>query len=61
VTDGGAAGPAGRSGSATPVRTIFIGSGRFAQPILGRLAGHPSIELVGVVSAPPRPVGRRQV
>ena len=61
MTDGGAAGPAGGPGSATPVRTIFIGSGRFAQPILGRLAGHPSIDLVGVVSAPPRPVGRRQV
>jgi len=45
----------------TPVRTVFLGSGRFAQPILGRLVGHPSIDLVGVVTAPPRPVGRRQV
>jgi len=67
VTDG--SGPDGRSvaGSAgapserTPVRTLFLGSGRFAQPILGRLAGHPSIEVVGVVTDPPRPVGRRQV
>jgi len=67
VTDG--SGPDGRSvaGSAgapserTPVRTLFLGSGRFAQPILGRLAGHPSIDVVGVVTAPPRPVGRRQV
>ena len=67
MTDG--SGPDGRSvaGSAgapserTPVRTLFLGSGRFAQPILGRLAGHPSIEVVGVVTAPPRPVGRRQV
>ncbi|HEX3427605.1 MAG TPA: methionyl-tRNA formyltransferase [Candidatus Limnocylindrales bacterium] len=43
------------------VRTVFLGSGRFAQPILGRLADHPSIDIVGVVTAPPRPVGRRQV
>lgn len=45
----------------TPVRTVFLGSGRFAQPILARLAGHRSIDLVGVVTAPPRPVGRRQL
>ena len=44
-----------------PVRTVFLGSGRFAQPILGRLAAHPSVDLVGVVSAPPRPVGRRGI
>lgn len=42
-------------------RTVFLGSGRFAQPILGRLAAHPSVELVAVVTAPPRPVGRRQI
>ena len=41
-----------------PVRTIFLGSGHFAQPTLGRLAAHPSIDLVAVVTAPPRPVGR---
>jgi len=44
-----------------PVRTIFLGSGRFAQPTLGRLASHPSVDLVAVVTAPPRPVGRRQL
>ena len=43
------------------VRTVFLGSGRFAQPTLGRLAAHPSIEVVAVVTAPPRPVGRRQL
>jgi len=43
------------------VRTVFLGSGRFAQPILGRLAAHPSIDVVAVVTAPPRPVGRRQI
>jgi methionyl-tRNA formyltransferase len=44
-----------------PVRTVFLGSGRFAQPTLGRLAAHPSIDLVAVVTAPPRPVGRRRI
>ena len=56
--------PSADAGSASfdrPVRTLFLGSGRFAQPTLGRLAAHSSIELVGVVTAPPRPVGRRQV
>ena len=49
------------SGAVDPIRTVFLGSGRFAQPILGRLAAHPAIEVVAVVTAPPRPVGRRQV
>ena len=43
------------------VRTVFLGSGRFAQPILGRLVAHPAIDVVAVVTAPPRPVGRRQL
>jgi methionyl-tRNA formyltransferase len=42
------------------VRTVFLGSGRFAQPVLGRLAAHPAIDVVAVVTAPARPVGRRQ-
>ena len=50
--------PAGDGGR---VRTVFLGSGAFAVPILARLAAHPLAELVGVVTAPPRPVGRRQV
>lgn len=49
------------TGRRDPVRTVFLGSGRFAQPILGRLAAHPAIDVVAVVTAPPRPVGRRQV
>ena len=44
-----------------PVRTIFLGSGRFGDPTLGALARHPSVRLVAVVTAPPRPVGRRQL
>jgi methionyl-tRNA formyltransferase len=41
------------------VRTIFLGSGEFAVPILDAVAGVPGIDLVGVVTAPDRPVGRR--
>ena len=39
-------------------RTVFIGSGGFGRPSLRRLADHDDIELVGVVTAPPRPAGR---
>lgn len=39
-------------------RTVFIGSGGFGRPSLRRLAAHDDIELVGVVTAPPRPAGR---
>ena len=42
-------------------RTVFLGSGAFGAPALRRLCAHPDIELVGIVTAPPRPVGRRQV
>lgn len=41
-----------------PARTVFIGSGGFGRESLWRLADHPDIELVGVVTAPPRPAGR---
>ncbi len=43
------------------VRTVFLGSGAFAVPALRALVVHPDVELVGVVTALPRPVGRRQV
>ncbi|MFI5291559.1 MAG: methionyl-tRNA formyltransferase [Candidatus Limnocylindrales bacterium] len=39
-------------------RAVFFGSGAFAVPILDALAEAPSVELVAVVSAPARPVGR---
>jgi methionyl-tRNA formyltransferase len=42
------------------VRTVFLGSGEFGDPTLRRLATTPEIELVGVVTAPARPVGRRK-
>ncbi len=42
----------------TPARTVFLGSGSFAVPILEMLAEHPGIDLRAVVTAPPRAVGR---
>ena len=43
------------------VRAVFFGSGRFAVPILERLAAMPGVDLAAVVSAPDRPVGRKAV
>jgi methionyl-tRNA formyltransferase len=40
------------------VPTIFIGSGGFGVETLRRLAQAEEVELVGVVTAPPRPSGR---
>src|SRR5512146_2902325 len=54
VTTSGAGGP-------VRVRTIFLGSGAFAVPALRWLATSPDVRLVGIVTAPQRPVGRRQV
>ena len=53
-TTDAAPGPAPRR-----ARTLFFGSGGFAVPILDALAGSPDIDLVSVVGAPHRPVGRR--
>jgi methionyl-tRNA formyltransferase len=44
--------------AADPARTVFLGSGTFAVPILEALAGDPRLTLVGVVTAPDRPAGR---
>lgn len=43
------------------IKTIFIGSGEFAVPILDSLLKNELIELVCVITQPPRPVGRKQV
>jgi methionyl-tRNA formyltransferase len=43
------------------VRTVFLGSGTFGAPALRALAGHGAVDIVGVVTAPARPVGRHQV
>ena len=40
------------------VRTVFLGSGPFGVPSLRMLAAHADVDLVGVVTAPPRPAGR---
>jgi len=47
--------------TADRVRTVYLGSGHFGEPSLRRLAVHPAVELVAVVTAPPRPAGRKQV
>jgi len=48
-----------RAPQRVPTRTLFLGSGGFAVPILDALAGAASVMLIGVVSAPDRPSGRR--
>jgi methionyl-tRNA formyltransferase len=50
VTDGRAGG--------SRVRTVFLGSGGFGVGALRALNRHADIDLVGVVTAPPRPAGR---
>lgn len=40
-------------------RTVFIGSGGFGAESLRRLLDHDDIEVIGVVTAPTRPAGRR--
>src|SRR5262245_1272868 len=51
------AGPApGRA--ADRARTIFLGSGAFAVPVLDALLADARVEVVGVVTTPDRPAGR---
>jgi len=50
----------GPRASDTRVRTVFLGSGGFGRASLWRLEDHPEVQLVGVVTAPARPAGRRQ-
>ncbi len=44
-----------------PARTLFFGSGSVALPALARLLEADLVELESVVTAPPRPAGRKQV
>jgi len=42
------------------VRTCFLGSGEFAVPVAAALAEHPQVELAAIVTAAPKPVGRKR-
>lgn len=48
-----------RGPSGGGVRTIFLGSGAFAVPILDSLVAAPEVDLVGVLAAPDRSSGRQ--
>jgi methionyl-tRNA formyltransferase len=54
------AAPGGVDG-AEAARTIFLGSGSFAVPILEALVSSPATDVVAVISAPDRPAGRDAV
>jgi methionyl-tRNA formyltransferase len=43
----------------SPARTVFFGSGTFGLPILDALLHLPAVEVVGVVTVPDRPSGRK--
>jgi methionyl-tRNA formyltransferase len=47
--------------TAERARVIFLGSGGFAVPILYRLGHLAEVEVVGVVSTPAKPAGRRGI
>ncbi len=49
------------SAIAPPVRTLFFGSGTVALPALSRLHASGLVEIDSVVTAPPRPAGRKGV
>lgn len=42
------------------VKTLFIGTGEFAVPVLKSLVGLELVDLVGVVTQPDKPAGRKQ-
>lgn len=46
------------SAVAVPVRTVFLGSGGFAVPILEALVACDAVRLAGIVTTPARPAGR---
>jgi methionyl-tRNA formyltransferase len=47
--------------SDAPARVVFLGSGGFAVPILYRLGHLADVDVVGVVSTPAKPAGRRGI
>lgn len=42
------------AGGQRAARTIFLGSGQFAVPVVSALARHPQIKLLGIITAPVR-------
>ncbi len=42
------------------VRTVFLGSGGFGLGVLRALEAHPDLDIVGIVTTPPRPAGRNK-
>ena len=42
-------------------RVVFMGTGEIALPVLDSLMQHEEHQLVGVVTQPDKPVGRKQV
>lgn len=51
--------PVADAGSPPTVRTLFVGSGSFAVPILDALARRPDLTIVAVVTPRDQPSGRR--
>jgi methionyl-tRNA formyltransferase len=43
------------------IKTLFIGTSEFAATILDTLLSHESIHLIGVVTQPDKPLGRKQI
>ncbi len=48
----------GQRADGSRVRTVFLGSGGFGVASLRALEAHPDLDLVGIVTAPPRAAGR---
>ncbi len=49
------------SAAAPPTRTLFFGSGSVALPALSRLLASELVDVGSVVTAPPRPAGRKEL
>lgn len=47
--------------SSQPPRTLFMGTGSIALPAFSALLDDPSVEVIGLVCQPDKPVGRKQV
>lgn len=51
-------GPSAARVGSSPARVVFFGAGAFGRPMLEALVGLAGVTVVGVVSAPDRPMGR---